>query len=56
MGWLARALDLSGGAIKVTDVAAGVKFAADAGNWVIAVGVRTADLTEGVDCIITSPI
>lgn len=40
----------------MTDVAAGVKFAADADNWVIVENVQIADLTAGVDYILTSPI
>lgn len=57
MAWLAYALQQSGGgSIKVTDVADGVKFAADAANWVIIENATIAQLTEGVDYIIDSPI
>lgn len=55
MAYLALSLQSSGGSINVRDVAAGVKFAADVDNWVIVENLTLADLTEGVDYIITSP-
>lgn len=56
MGWLARALDLSGGSIKVSDVTGGVKFAVDAANWVIIEDLTLKQLTAGTDYIVESPI
>lgn len=56
MGWLANALEAKGQSITVSDVASGVKFAVDADNWVIIENLTLAQLTEGTDYFITSPI
>lgn len=56
MRWLANALDRSGGAIRVSEVSDGVKFAVDAANWVIVETVTLDQLTAGSDYIIDSPL
>ncbi len=55
MGVLAFGLEASGGSIRARDVGAGVKFSVDSDNWVIIENLTLADLTEGVDYIITNP-
>jgi len=56
MRWLAYTLENSGGgAIRVNEVNAGVKFIVDANNWVLVEDVTLDQLTAGTDYIIDSP-